>query len=212
VVTVYDSSGRQVASNDDWFTSDDGPTIASYGLDPANSIESALYLTLNPGSYTAVVQGFSDQTTPAATGVGLVEVYDLHTTGGRTGNVSTRGQVGTGSSVLIGGFIIGGNQPKDVIVRAMGPSLANSGVANSLTDPTLELHDGNGNTRQSNNDWQQGMDAAKIASLGFAPPDSRESAVFDTLSPGNYTVVVQGVNGGTGIGLVEVYDLSSPPP
>ena len=211
VISVYDSSGRNIATNDDWFTSDDGPTIASYGLDPANSIESALFLTLNPGSYTAVVQGYSDKTTPAATGVGLFELYDLHTTGGRAGNISTRGQVGTGVSVLIGGFIIGGNQPKDIIVRAIGPSLANSGVANSLSDPTLELHDGNGNTVRSNNDWQQDPNAAMIASLGFAPSDPRESAVFVTLSPGNYTAVVQGVNGGTGVGLVEVYDLSSPP-
>jgi len=213
VVTVHDSSGQQVATNDDWFTSADGPTIASYGLDPADSIESALYLTLNPGSYTAVVQGYSDDTTPAATGVGLFELYDLHlnNTAGRAGNVSTRGQVGTSGSVLIGGFIIGGNQPKDVIVRAIGPSLAKSGVANSLSDPTLELHDGNGSTRQSNNDWQQDPNAAKIMSLGFAPSDLRESALFDTLSPGNYTAVVQGVNGATGVGLVEVYDLSSPP-
>ena len=214
VITVYDSSGRQVATNDDWFTSADGPTIASYGLDPANSIESALYLTLNPGSYTAVVQGYSDDTTPAATGVGLFELYDLHTSdaaSGRAGNVSTRGQVGTGGAVLIGGIILGGNQPKDVIVRAIGPSLVKSGVANSLSDPTLELHDGNGGTRQSNNDWQQGKDAAKIANLGFAPSDSRESALFDTLSPGNYTVVVQSASGATGIGLVEVYDLSPPP-
>jgi hypothetical protein len=114
---------------------------------------------------------------------------------------------------LIGGFIIGGNQPKQVIVRAMGPSLANSGVANSLSDPTLELHDGNGNTVQSNNDWQQqNPDAAMIASLGFAPSDPRESALLATLSPGSYTAVVQGVNGATGVGLVEVYDLSSPPP
>ena len=214
VVTIYDSSGRQVATNDDWFTSADGPTIASYGLDPADSIESALYLTLNPGSYTTVVQGYSDATTPAATGVGLFELYDLHlnNTAGRAGNVSTRGQVGTSGSVLIGGFIIGGNQPKDVIVRAIGPSLAKSSVANSLSDPTLELHDGNGSTRQSNNDWEQDPNAAKIMNLGFAPSDPRESALFDTLSPGNYTVVVRGVNGATGVGLVEVYDLSSPPP
>lgn len=214
VITVYDSSGRQVAANDDWFTSDDGPAIASYGLDPANSIESALVLTLNPGSYTAVVQGYSDQTTPAATGVGLFELYDLHpnTNGGRAGNVSTRGQVGTSGSVLIGGFIIGGSQSKEIIVRAIGPSLSNSGVANSLPDPTLELHDGNGNTVRSNNDWQQDPNAAMIASRGFAPSDPRESALFVTLSPGNYTAVVQGANGGTGVGLVEVYDLSSPPP
>jgi hypothetical protein len=212
VITVYDSNNQVVATNDDWFTSSDGQTIASYHLDPANSIESALYLTLNPGAYTAVIMGYSDASTPASTGVGLFELYDLHTTGGRAGNVSTRGQVQTGANVLIGGFIIGGNQSKQVIVRALGPSLAKSGVANSLSDPTLELHDGNGATLQANNDWQQGPDAATISNRGFAPSDPRDSALLATLNPGNYTAVVQGVSGATGVGLVEVYDLSSPPP
>jgi len=210
VITVFNSSGQQVATNDDWFTDANGPTIASYRLDPPNSIESALILTLNPGSYTAVVQGYSDATTPAATGIGLFELYDLHTTGGRAGNVSTRGQVGAGGSVLIGGFIIGGNQSKQVIVRALGPSLANVGVANSISDPTLELHNANGSTLQSNNDWQQGPDAATISSKGFAPKDSRESALLATLNPGSYTAIVQNASGATGVGLVEVYDLSAP--
>jgi len=210
VITVFNSNNQQVATNDDWFTDANGPTIASYHLDPVSSIESALILTLNPGSYTAVVRGYSDSQTPAATGVALFELYDLHTTGGRAGNVATRGQVGVGGSVLIGGFIIGGAQTKQVIVRALGPSLANAGVANALSDPTLELHSANGATLQSNNNWQQGPDAATISSKGFAPSDSRESALLATLSPGNYTAIVQGANGLTGVGLVEVYDLSTP--
>jgi hypothetical protein len=210
VITVFNSSNQQVATNDDWFTSADAATIASYRLDPPNSIESALILTLNPGSYTVVVKGYSDSQTPAATGVGLFELYDLHTTGGRAGNVSTRGQVQTGGSVLIGGFIIGGSQAKQVIVRSLGPSLANAGVANALSDPTLELHNANGATLQSNNDWQQGPDAATIQSKGFAPSNIKDSALLATLSPGSYTAVVQGVNGATGVALVEVYDLSAP--
>jgi hypothetical protein len=167
-------------------------------------------LTLSPGSYTAVVRGYSDSSTPAATGIALFELYDLHTTGGRAGNVSTRGQVGAGGGVLIGGFIIGGNQSKQVIIRAIGPSLTSAGVANPISDPSLELHDGNGTTLQSNNDWQQGPDATTISSKGFAPSDSRESALLATLNPGNYTAVVQSMNGATGVGLVEVYDLSTP--
>ncbi len=209
VITVFNSNNQQVATNDDWFTSADASTIAGYRLDPPNSIESALILTLNPGSYTAVVRSYSDSTQPVSPGVGLFELYDLHTTGGRAGNVSTRGQVGAGGSVLIGGFIIGGNQSKQVIVRAIGPSLTNAGVANAISDPTLELHNGNGATLQTNDNWQQGFDATAISSKGFAPSDNRESALMATLNPGSYTAIVQGANGATGVGLVEVYDLSS---
>ncbi|MFL6590643.1 MAG: matrixin family metalloprotease [Chthoniobacterales bacterium] len=210
VITVFNSNNQQVGTSDDWFTDADASTIASYRLDPPNSIESALVLTLNPGSYTVVVRGYSDSTTPASTGIALFELYDLHTTGGRAGNVSTRGQVGAGGSVLIGGFIIGGNQSKQVIIRAMGPSLASLGVANTISDPTLELHNGNGTILQTNNDWQQGTDASTISSKGFAPSDSRESALLATLNPGNYTAIVQNASGATGVGLVEVYDLSAP--
>jgi hypothetical protein len=210
VITVFNSSNQQVATNDDWFTSADAATISSYHLDPPNSIESALILTLNPGSYTVVVKGYSDPSTPAATGVALFELYDLHTTGGRAGNVSTRGQVQTGGNVLIGGFIIGGAQLKQVIVRALGPSLVNAGVANALSDPTLELHDANGSTLQTNNDWQQGADAGTIQSKGFAPSSAKDAALLANLNPGSYTAVVQGVNGATGVALVEVYDLGTP--
>ncbi|HVF71805.1 MAG TPA: matrixin family metalloprotease [Chthoniobacterales bacterium] len=208
VITVFNSSNQQVATNDDWFTSANASTIASYRLDPPSSIESALLLTLNPGSYTAVVRGYSDSSTPASTGIALFELYDLHTTGGRAGNVSTRGRVGTGGSVLIGGFIIGGGQAKQVIIRALGPSLANSGVANAIADPTLELHNANGATLQTNNNWQESPDAGTISSQGFAPADARESALLATLNPGSFTAVVQNANGVTGVGLVEVYDLS----
>ena len=210
VITVFDSNHQAVATNDDWFTSSDNTTIASYRLDPANSIESALIATLNPGNYTVVVEGYSDAETPASSGVGLFELYDLHTTSGRAGNVSTRGQVGTGGGVLIGGFIIGGNQSKEVVVRALGPTLTNAHVANALPDPTIELHDGNGATLQFNDNWEQGPDAATISSKGFAPSDERESALLATLNPGNYTAVVQSASGVTGLGLVEVYDLSAP--
>jgi hypothetical protein len=95
-------------------------------------------------------------------------------------------------------------------VRALGPSLSAAGVANALPDPALELHNANGVTLQSNNDWQQGPDAATIQSKGFAPANTKNSALLGTLNPGSYTAVVQGVNGVTGIALVEVYDLGTP--
>jgi hypothetical protein len=211
MITVYDSNQNQIAQGDDWFTSADAETIASFHLDPENSRESALYLTLAPGAYTAVVESFSDAQQPPETGIGLVEVYDLHTTGGRAGNISTRGQVLGGDNVLIGGFIIGGNDSKEVVVRAIGPSLGGAGVPGPLADPLLELHDGNGDLLESNNDWGQGPDANAIQTAGFAPTNAQESALLDTLNPGAYTAIVSGVNGATGIGLVEVYDLSPVP-
>ncbi|HEY2614603.1 MAG TPA: DVUA0089 family protein, partial [Chthoniobacterales bacterium] len=145
------------------------------------------------------------------TGTGLVELYDLHTTGGRAGNISSRGQVLTGDDVIIGGFIVGGNQSKKVVVRALGPSLANSGVANVLSDPTLELHDASGNLISSNDNWADGPDAAAIQAEGFAPSQRAESALQATLNPGSYTAIVRGVNNTSGIALVEMYDLSPPP-
>ena len=211
-ITVYDSNQHQVAMNDDWaFTGADAEKIGSYHLDPPNSRESALYLTLQPGAYTAVVQGYVDAQTPQATGIGLFELYDLHTTGGRAGNISTRGQVLGGDNILIGGFIIGGTDPKTVIARAIGPSLVAAGVADPLADPTLDLRDSNGELVQSNNDWQQGPDAQTISDDNLAPANPKESALLATLNPGAYTALVSGVGGVTGIALVEVYDISPAP-
>jgi hypothetical protein len=157
------------------------------------------------------VQGYVDAQTPQATGVGLFELYDLHTTGGRVGNVSTRGEVLGGDNLLIGGFIIGGNDPKTVIARAIGPSLGAAGVANPLANPTMDLRDSNGDLVQSNDDWQLGPDAQTISNDGLAPTNPRESALLATLNPGGYTALVSGVEGATGIALVEVYDTSPAP-
>lgn len=211
LITVRDVNSNVVATNDDWFTSADGSTIASYRLDPQNSIESAVYATLNPGAYTVVVEAFSSPTQTAVGGLGLVEVYDLRTSASRLGNISARGQVQTDDDILIGGFIVGGAQTKTVIVRGMGPTLGDAGVKNSLVDPTLELRDAAGNMVSANNDWQQGPNAGAIQAAGLAPAHPSESALQATVSPGNYTALVRGVNGTTGVGLVEVYDRSPSP-
>ena len=209
-ITVYDANQQQVATNDDWFTSPDAETIASFNLDPANSRESALYLTLAPGAYTAIVQSFSDSQIPPTTGVGLFELYDLHTTGGRAGNISTRGQVLSGDNILIGGFIIGGSESKTLVARGIGPSLGAGGVTDPLANPLLELRDVNGTLLQANDDWQESADAESITDLGLAPADPQEAAILATLNPGSYTTLLSGVGGATGIGLVEVYDTSPP--
>jgi CSLREA domain-containing protein len=117
-------------------------------------------------------------------------------------NISTRLRVQTGDNVLIGGFIITGTDPKQVIVRAIGPSLGDFGVQGFLVNPTLELHYFDG-TVVTNDDWRDTQEAEIIAT-GLAPNDDLESAVVATLDPGLYTAIV---SGGTGIGLVEAYDL-----
>lgn len=123
-------------------------------------------------------------------------------------NISTRARVQTGENILIGGFVLGGTVPKRVIVRAIGPNLANFGLTGVLADPNLELRNASGTLVASNEDWQD-TQAVEINASGFAPSDTREAAVVQTLAPGAYTALVRGRNNGTGVGLVEVYDLET---
>jgi hypothetical protein len=213
VIELHDANNTIIASNDDWFTSNDAQTICSYRRDPPNSIESALLVTLNPGRYTAIVKSYSDAQQPATSGVALFEVYDLRTSSSRLGNVSTRGQVGTGDGILIAGLIIGGSVAKPVVIRALGPTLAQPpfNVPGVLADPILQLKDANGNLVEANDDWQQSPDAAIISADRLAPTSAKESAMAATLTPGNYTALVSGVGGTTGTALVEVYDESPSP-
>jgi hypothetical protein len=129
-------------------------------------------------------------------------------------NLSTRLQVGTGERVMIAGFVVQGNAPKRVLLRAVGPSMARFGLSDVLANPRLELHDKT-NVIARNDDWEATQtggvifsdQVANIQNTGMAPIDPAESALIATLSPGSYTAVVEGVNGGTGVGSVEVYDL-----
>src|SRR5207247_35533 len=192
-----------MTSNDDWQNAENANQIP-INYRPADSRESAILTTLQPGAYTAILSGKN-----STTGAGLVEVYDLtKTTSVELTNVSTRGFVGTGDNVLIGGFISsGGNGSVEVIVRALGPTLAQFGVSGALADPTLSLIDGNGNVVAFNDNWKNTQQTV-IQSSGFAPPNDLESAIFATLSNGNYTAIVSGKNGATGVGLVEVYKVA----
>lgn len=119
-------------------------------------------------------------------------------------NISTRGRVGTGDEVLIGGFISRGGGR--LVIRAIGPSLAAFGVPSPLPDPVLTLKDSNGATFATNDDWQSSQ-AAEITATGLAPTNAAESAILTSLSAGSYTAVVSGKGGATGIALVEVYQL-----
>ena len=136
-----------------------------------------------------------------------MEGYDLNpAAGSKLGNISTRALVQTGNNVMIGGLIINGTGQKNVIVRAIGPSLSQHGITNPLLDPTLELHDGNGAVIAFNDNWRDTQEA-EIQATGLAPSDNRESAIVRSLTPGNYTGIVRGKNNTIGVALVEVYGL-----
>lgn len=205
-----------IGTNDDWQTTQIGGVIIEdqiaeiqgTGLAPSDPAECAIIATLSPGSYTAIVQGVN-----AGTGVGVVEVYDVNSSIGLLGNISTRGFVQTGNDVMIGGFFIA-SQPTTVIIRAIGPSLSQFGVPNVLGNPQLELHDAK-STLARNNDWQTteifgiitSDQVAQIQASGLAPSNSSESAIIATLQPGSYTAIVSGVKNTTGNALIEVYKL-----
>lgn len=195
-------NGGAIASNDDWKSSSQQAEIEATGVAPSDERESAIVATLAPGNYTAVVTGKNPPS-----GVGLVEVYDLaQPANSKLANISTRGVVGTGSNVMIGGFILGRPGGANVIVRALGPTLTQSGINGVLVDPLLDLRDGNGERIRSNNDWRDSQEA-EIQATGIPPQNNLESAVVATLPPGAYTAVVAGNGDGTGVGLVEVYQL-----
>jgi hypothetical protein len=207
---LHGPAGFQTLTNDNWKVRDGGGSqqaeIEATGLAPTNDLESALVQTLpaNNSGYTAIVAGKNN-----TTGIGLVEAYDLDTTANsKLANISTRGFVETGNNVMIGGFIVGNGVAK-VIVRAIGPSLAASGVNGALPDPTLELHDATGALLAADDDWRTGGQEAEIMATGIPPTDDHESAIVATLSPGPYTAIVAGKNNATGVGLVEVYNIQN---
>jgi DNA-binding beta-propeller fold protein YncE len=202
ILQLYDSSGALVAENDNW-NSHRSDVIAT-GIPPLDEREAVVVTTVEAGNYTAVVKGLND-----ASGVGLVEAYDLNPdSASRLANISTRGKVELGDNVMIGGFILGGDQLTRVVVRAIGPSLVNFGVADPLADPSLEVHDGNGALLAEDDDWRNYQEQMLI-DTGLAPTDDRESAMLLVLPPGAYTAIVRGKGNAVGIGLVEVYNLDA---
>jgi hypothetical protein len=199
---LFDGSGHPFWFNDNWKDTQQAQ-IQATGLAPPNDLESAILQVLQPGHYTAVLSGKN-----GTTGVGLVEVYDISPgVFAELTNVSTRGFVGTGQQMMIGGFIMsGGNGATQVVVRGLGPTLTQFGVSGALADPVVTLVDGNGNVIQNNNDWKNTQQAA-IQATGLAPPNDLEAAILATVAAGHYTAILSGNGGGTGIGLVEVYKL-----
>jgi hypothetical protein len=208
VLELHDSTGQLLTSNDDWEQAANASDIP-VSLRPQQSSESVLLTTLAPGAaYTAVVRGKG-----AAAGVALVEIYDLNPEDGCVlANISTRGLVGTAENVMIGGVIVGnGTASSTVLVRGIGPSLTQTGVFNALADPALELHDGNGATLVTNDNWKTRSDGTSqqtdIEATKIPPTNDLESAIVITLPAGNYTAILSGKTGGVGIALIEAYNL-----
>ena len=197
---LHDSFGGIVAGNDNWRDTQQDELKATT-IPPTNDYDSAIVRTVNPGQYTAVLAGKG-----GTTGVGVVEVYDLDLAAdSRLANIATRGRVGDGDDVLICGTIAVGNGTTTVLFRALGPS---TGVPGALNDPTLELHDGQGATIATNDNWQDGPDhGAAIQATTIPPNDPREAAILRDLTPGAYTAVVRGKNGTTGVAVIDAYQL-----
>ena len=147
--------------------------------------------TLPPGDYTVAVHDANN-----AAGIALVEVYDLSsplTT--NFANFYVRGFVGTGDDVLIGGITVRGTATEQVLSRALGSDLGKSGIANSLTNPMLEVRDNNAVLLASNHNWQDSPQSEEISSIGLAHGNENDAALLLTLAPGNYTAVVRGAQG-----------------
>ena len=193
----------KLASNNNW--KEHEAEVIATTIPPAHDLESAIVMTLTPGNYTAIL---SDKN--GASGVGVVEVYDLaQAANSRLANISSRGFVNTGDNIMIGGLIVGGGSGVGsgrVLIRAIGPSLSSAGVTGALQDPTLELFNGSGTSLATNDDWMT-TQKAEIEATTIAPSNDRESAIVATLPGGNYTAVVRGKNNTVGVAVVEAYNL-----
>lgn len=185
--------------------------VGAYPWNNAESADSALLVTLQPGAYTASVSG-----AVADTGISLVEVYSVQSPGGSgLSNISSRQFVGTQGNVAIPGFVIGGSTPMTLLIRASGPVLSAYGVQGTLPDPLLQLFSSNGDGTStlvgSNAGWagnaQVASTAASVGAYPWTDASSADSALLVTLPSGAYTAVVSGAGGDTGVSLVEVYDV-----
>jgi len=202
IIELY-SGDVIIAENDNWMKNQK-TEIEATGLQPTNDAEAALIATLAAGTYTVIERGKQ-----ATTGIGLIEIYDLGAgIGPELANISTRGFVDTGSSVMIAGFIVSSSTggSSQVMVRGLGPSLGDFGIADPLADPVLDLYDAHGMLIASSDSWQSDQQT-EIVATGLQPSNDAEAAILITLAPGAYTAIESGKNGGTGVGLVEVYNL-----
>lgn len=204
VLELHGSNGALITSNDNWKESPQRSQIEGTAFQPTDDRESVILATLPPAAYTVILKG-AGQTS----GIGLIEVYDNDPAAdSELANISTRGFVLSNDSVMIGGFILGGTNNTRIAVRGIGPSLAQFGLNPVLQDPTLELHDSNGATLATNDNWlSDPLSASQLSANGLALSNPNEAGICTSLPPGQFTVILAGKNGGVGIGLVEIYNL-----
>jgi hypothetical protein len=222
MLQLFDGNGNLLLTNSGWGGSSTLSAaftqVGAFAFAP-NSLDAAAVMALQPGAYTVVVSGSG-----GTSGVALAEVYDMAinpvVATQRLINISTRSQIGTEANILIAGFVITGTEPKQVLIRGDGPALAAFGVTTALSDPVLNVFDNSGNLVAQNDNWGTQVQligtpatpgaivTAGIEAGAFAlQPGSTDSAILITLAPGSYTAQVSGVNGATGVGLVEIYEV-----
>jgi hypothetical protein len=205
---LHDAAGVIIASNDNWMDTQE-QDIRDTSLQPNDALESAILITLVPGSYTAIVQGNNVNPGPpvSTSGTALVEVYDISVSVAEgLDNISTRGAVQGAADPMIAGFVVAEGSDVTVLLRGLGPSLEDFGLS-GLNDPRLDLFDGEGNILASNDNWQD-SDSADIDATGLAPSDPFEAAILMILPRGAYTAVLSPVDGEDhGIALAELYKL-----
>jgi hypothetical protein len=204
VIELHGSNGSLITMNDNW-KDNQRSQIEGTVFQPTDDRESVILATLSPAAYTAILTGKNN-----STGVGIVEVFDnSQGVDSQLGQISTRGLVQGGNSVMIAGFILGNSQnPTHVAIRGIGPSLGQFGINHPLSDPTLELHNGDGMTILSNDDWTDDpVSAAELTAHGLALSNTKESGIFTMLPAGQYTAILAGKGGAAGVGVLEVFNL-----
>ena len=212
-IALHDVSGTKIEENDDWVESTNSqeieqvtPTVGAIVLE--DQTESAMLVTLSPGLYTVHLSGAG-----GSSGIGLVEVFDAsdESIETRLVNISTRVLSSTGDRVAIGGFVITGQDPKRVLVRALGPELENRGISEYMPNPEITLYEASEAVAR-NDDWGdesvfQLQEAFSQAGASGLPLDSEDAAMIRELQPGLYTVVVSDFGGEDGIALIEIFEL-----
>ena len=187
--------------SDQWKQHPTADRVRALGLAPTDNLEAAFYTCVPPGAYTAQLKGAAGR----ALGLGIVEVFDVDTGTPNLLNISTRSSVESGARRVIAGFIIEGDEPKQVLIRGRGPTVNVN--ATRLRNPELELRQG-ATVIAANGNWQDAGNANAISATGLAPDNQRESAILTTLQPGAYTAFLQAQDSSLGIGIIEVFDLS----